>query len=237
MSVIYGIPFIILGGKTIATISVSYPVGSTCSCSDGKKTLIAADTTGSTVFEIPYVGTWVISCTNGSKTASKSVSITTEGQTETVKLAYEYVLYESGTKNVTFTEKSNWAAYGSISWGTKNITIEMPSDSGGWYLTICMNTPKIDLSSYSLLRCTLSSLEIESTNSLQCFSIGVSSASDPDWQSKLVASKTLTYDNNSSKQQTVDVDISSVSSGVIQTGVAGGQGYSVTAVITKIWLE
>ena len=43
MSVIYGIPFIILGGKTIATISVSYPVGSTCSCSDGKKTFIAAE--------------------------------------------------------------------------------------------------------------------------------------------------------------------------------------------------
>ena len=219
-----------------ALITTTWPEGSTCSCSDGTSTLYAPDTSGSYTFNVPNKGTWTVTATNGDKTASKSVSITAEGQTESVTLAYEYVLYEAGTKYVTFTENKP-LSYGTISWGTKNVTIELPSNTGGNYSTTFVNTSKIDLSNYSHLKCTLSSLDITSTSSLHCFQLGVSSASSPGWGSNMIASASLGNSKNSSAKQTVDIDISNVSSGTIQMGVAGGQGYSVTAVITKIWLE
>ena len=224
------------GGDIFAVIGVTYPAGSTCTCTNGTKTLTAKGTSGTAIFNVPSTGTWTVTATNGDKTASKSVSVTAEGQTENVTLAYEYVLYEAGTEYVTFTENKP-LSYGTISWGTKNVTIELPSNTGGYYTTTFVNTSKIDLSNYSHLKCTLSSLDIESTSSFHCFQLGVSSASSPGWGSNMIASVNLGNSKNSSAKQTVDVDISNVSSGTIQTGVAGGQGYSVTAVITKIWLE
>ena len=71
-----------------ATITVTYPSGSTCTCSDGTTTLTAADTSGSYTFTVPNAGTWTVTCTDGSNTATESVSITKDGQSNTVSLAY-----------------------------------------------------------------------------------------------------------------------------------------------------
>ena len=71
-----------------ATIAVTYPPGSTCTCSDGSTTLTAANTSGSYTFTVLNTGTWTITCTDGSSTATTSVSITADGQSSTVSLAY-----------------------------------------------------------------------------------------------------------------------------------------------------
>lgn len=84
------------GGKLFAIIAVTYPEGSVCTCSNGAKTLKAKDTTGRALFVIPYAGTWTVKAVKGSDSASKTVSITAEGQVETVELAYEFVLYDNG---------------------------------------------------------------------------------------------------------------------------------------------
>ena len=76
------------GAKAFAFIVVTYPAGSVCTCTDGMKTLRAKNTTGTWVFDIPYAGTWTVSCTNGSETASASVVISAKGQSETVGLSY-----------------------------------------------------------------------------------------------------------------------------------------------------
>lgn len=76
------------GGKAFAFIVVTYPSGSTCTCTDGTKVLKAKGTTGSFVFNIPYAGTWTVSCTDGTDTATEDIVISTKGQSESVDLSY-----------------------------------------------------------------------------------------------------------------------------------------------------
>ncbi len=75
----------------MASISVTYPEGSTCKCAKGSNVLTAVGTSGSYTFTVPEAGDWAVSCTNGADTASKTVTITTDGQSETVNLAYSAI--------------------------------------------------------------------------------------------------------------------------------------------------
>lgn len=94
------------GGYAFAQIDVEYPEGSTCTCSNGTRTLTAKTTGGKWIFNIPSAGTWTVTATDGDKEKSQSVSITTKGQIERVNLLYRFILhdYESG-------ESADWAAY------------------------------------------------------------------------------------------------------------------------------
>lgn len=80
-----------------AIIGVTYPEGSVCTCSNGSKTLTAKDTSGKALFVIPSAGTWTVTAVSGSKSTSKTVSITAEGQVETVTLMFEMILWEAGS--------------------------------------------------------------------------------------------------------------------------------------------
>lgn len=89
----------VLGGvssKPYAVISVTYPSGSTCTCTNGNKTLTAKGTGGKALFVIPSAGTWTVKAVKGSKSTSKTVSITAEGQAETVTLTFETILFDGG---------------------------------------------------------------------------------------------------------------------------------------------
>lgn len=89
------------GGTPYAVIGVTYPSGSVCTCTNGTLTLTAKDTTGKALFIIPSAGTWTVEAVKGSKSKSKAVSITTEGQVETVTLMFETVLWEAGANQNT----------------------------------------------------------------------------------------------------------------------------------------
>lgn len=84
------------GSKVVASIVVSYPAGSTCTCTLGSRVLTAKDTSGKWVFGLPSTGNWVIKAVSGSKSKSKAVSITAEGQVENVTLMFEAILWEAG---------------------------------------------------------------------------------------------------------------------------------------------
>ena len=90
-----------VSSKPYAVIGVTYPSGSTCTCTNGNKTLTAKDTSGKAIFVIPSAGTWTVKAVSGSKSTSKTVSITAEGQVATVTLAYF-----SATIKVTYPAKS-----------------------------------------------------------------------------------------------------------------------------------
>lgn len=79
-----------------AVIGVTYPSGATCTCTNGNKTLTAKDTTGKALFVIPSSGTWTVKAVKGSKSTSKAVSITAEGQIETVTLIFDLILFDGG---------------------------------------------------------------------------------------------------------------------------------------------
>lgn len=105
------------GGDTYAFVIVTYPAGSTCTATDGTTTLRAPDTSGSWVCKVPSAGTWTVSCTDGSQTASTAVSITAEGQSESVVLSYALYLFKSdGAYSGTWEGKPWWASSG---YGTK----------------------------------------------------------------------------------------------------------------------
>ena len=71
-----------------ATIAVTYPAGSTCTCSNGVTTLTAPDTSGSCTFIVTGTGTWTIHCTDGTNEDATDVEIVNDGQAATATLKY-----------------------------------------------------------------------------------------------------------------------------------------------------
>lgn len=92
------------GVKLFAVIGVTYPAGSVCTCTKGTKNYKAKTTSGLALFAVPEVGDWTVSCTDGTQTASKTVSITTEGQAASVTLTYELYLFSETDGNL-----GNWS--------------------------------------------------------------------------------------------------------------------------------
>lgn len=78
-----------------ASIAVTYPEGSTCTCSDGNTTLTAPDTSGSHTFMVPNAGTWTVK----TEINDEIVAITSSGQSVTVDLT-KYYLYDAGKEFV-----------------------------------------------------------------------------------------------------------------------------------------
>ena len=87
----------VLGGtKLFAAIGVTYPAGSTVTCTNGTSTLKAKTTTGQWVFAIPKPGTWTVTSTDGTSSKSQSVEISARGQNERLTLSYELLLFDGG---------------------------------------------------------------------------------------------------------------------------------------------
>lgn len=90
------------GTKLFAAIGVTYPAGSTLTCTNGTKTLTAkpkSEDNTEWVFAIPEAGTWTVTATDGTsgKTKSQSVSITKEGQFKSIELIYAYYVFKTGS--------------------------------------------------------------------------------------------------------------------------------------------
>lgn len=101
-----------------ATITVTYPAGSNCSVTNGSITIKAPDTSGSVVFTIPDIGTWTVTCTDGSQTATSIISITADGQSKSATLAYnkiptftytgDYKILNDSGEEITVTKENDW---------------------------------------------------------------------------------------------------------------------------------
>lgn len=79
-----------------STIKVTYPAGSTCTCSKSGKTFTAPNTSGSYTFTVDSAGTWVVKATDGSRSKSVSVVISASGESKSAVLNYALVLYDHG---------------------------------------------------------------------------------------------------------------------------------------------
>lgn len=87
------------GTSFSATISITYPAGSTCTVTNYKKTWTAPNTSGSWTFKANEVGYYTVKAVSGSKSEEKEVLITTKGQVATVTLVYDYIIYSGDTKS------------------------------------------------------------------------------------------------------------------------------------------
>ena len=176
-----------------ATINITYPAGSTCTCSDGITTLYAPDTSGTWVCTVPNAGTWTVSSTDGDRSKSADVVITTDGQTESVTLQYITYLFNNGDTCDAIT--GGWGI-GSTSAGSASISGQQISIIAYAEKSFsCGPKNKIDVSEYEALSVTVDSI---GSGSLSIY-LYVTSSSNP---AAIVTTRTT---------GTVSLDISSVS--------------------------
>ncbi len=221
------------GGTPYAAIGVTYPSGSVCTCTNGTLTLTAKGTGGKAIFVIPSAGTWTVKAVSGSKSTSKTVSITAEGQVATVTLSYELVLFdgENGGDNTAVT--GGWltlAEYSSsVTVSAKKITM----DGGEGYPSAVATKNAVDLSEYSTLfmRYKVNSTRGGASDELM-FGVAASSAGILDYGTAFTAFKSLKIKTTSGVVD-LSCDISSVNTGAV--GVNARYEYNID--IFKIWLE
>nr|DAM31949.1 MAG TPA: hypothetical protein [Caudoviricetes sp.] len=140
-----------------ATINVTYPAGSTCTCSDGTTTLTAPNTSGSWTCIVYNAGTWTATATDGDKSKSADVVITTDGQTESVTLLYITHLFNNGDTCDAIT--GGWGT-GATSAGSASISgqqISIVAYAGKTFS--CGPKNKIDVSEYKALSVTVDSID------------------------------------------------------------------------------
>ena len=139
-----------------ATINITYPAGSTCTCSDGTTTLSAPDTSGTWVCTVPNAGKWTVSSTDGDKSKSADVVITTDGQTESVTLLYITHLFNNGDTCDAIT--GGWGI-GSTSAGSASISGQQISIAANAQKSFsCGPKNKIDVSEYEALSVAVDSI-------------------------------------------------------------------------------
>ncbi len=132
-----------------ATINITYPAGSACTCSDGTTALSAPDTSGTWACIVPNTGTWTASCTNGEDSTSKAVAITADGQTENVVLSYTLVLYEKNGETVDWSYKAYDYSVPSVNMTLD--TLKSQFGEGNARRPTLYTTVKHDISSYDTL--------------------------------------------------------------------------------------
>lgn len=202
-----------------ATITVTYPANSTCTCSDGVTTLTdsnTGETEKTVIFTVPNTGTWTISCTNGTQTASKTVTISAEGEAVSVGLTYELLLFFDGN------------AYTDVTGGWGNTTVDSPASCNieGAYLVMyagyggnayCTTGNLIDLTNFNVLEATIAeSGDVNNDRSYVC-------VLDPTDQ-KLAQTNALTKGVHI-------VDLSEITGDCrIRFGVHGNLTYKITKV-------
>lgn len=86
------------GTSFSATINITYPAGSTCTVTNYKKTWTAPNTSGSWTFKANEVGYYTVKAVSGNKSREKEVLITAEGQSVSVTLTFETILFDGGDK-------------------------------------------------------------------------------------------------------------------------------------------
>ncbi len=158
------------GVKLFAVISVTYPAGSVCTCAKGTKTYKAKNTSGLALFAVPEVGDWTVSCTDGDKTKSASVSITTEGQTANVTLTYELALFDGGSVNEDIT--GGWS--GNMAQDKLGTDSYLYLQSYGYNNASAVTVNKITVTEYNTLKVNVTAYTRNNANAW----VGLSSAAN-----------------------------------------------------------
>lgn len=210
------------GSKVVASIVVTYPAGSTLTCTLGSKVLTAKDTSGRWVFGLPSTGNWVVKAVKDSKSTSKTVSITAEGQVATVELAYRLDIFKAG-QGAVVPLSSSTDTNSRVTIETDKITISKTSQN--FCGAAVFTTNSVNLSSYHTLYADVALTPL--SNTYRCYLYVSESA--PDGLPGEVSGLAVIEITASSSR--VSLDISSVNSGYV---TLGNYGYGS---VTNIWAE
>ena len=187
-----------------ATINITYPAGSTCTCSDGTTTLSAPDTSGTWACIVPNAGTWTVSCTKGSDSDSATVTISTDGQTASVELSYQ-IIFVNGSGQATKTPAvKKFGRYNSELTFTQNsdrYTVNVQANDGnyGGYSTAYFT---VDLTKYSTIKLVINATQAGGRE----YFLTVWKTLGSDYEDNKVAQATIP----SGSKTTVTLDVSSL---------------------------
>ena len=136
-----------------ATINITYPAGSTCTCSDGTTTLSAPDTSGTWACIVPNAGTWTVTSTSGAETDSKAVTITTDGQSTSVELSYALFLFKPNAPSDIIAGEWEIPGNGAVT-AEAELTVKSVNAYGNDRALSARTKGQIDLTEYSTLQAT-----------------------------------------------------------------------------------
>lgn len=224
-----------------ATISITYPAKSTCVVKNSGGTTVASDTNTGTSTKtwtatVNAKGTYTVTATatDGSgKTKSATVSITADGQSASVTLTYELVLFNNGVVSGYAWDSSNNNGYGDgkVSNGliylygyTWDDNISLQPGWGEIGISSAIN-----LSDYSTLKVRLK--KIDSADGTAKIQVGTTALGDN------TATKTVTLTAGT----TTSLDISSITGSkyisLYAKSNTGAYGNMIKAYFDKVWLE
>ena len=218
--------------EPFAFISVTYPEGSICTCTDGATTLTADTTIGEYVFCVPNIGTWTVTSTDGANSKEESVEVLTKGQLKTISLFYfEYIIdkgklqegYDFTKLTASYVETDGYAQF-----KTKTGT------SGNGAAVVAKNNAILDLTKNSLLR-----IELEATSTrsgtLDYFTIGIANLSDAS-TGHAVSEKYNLGVGTSLTRQVINLPIDTIDTGYLSLFISDNTG-TVDLRIYNIWFE
>lgn len=228
-----------------ATINITYPAGSTCTCSDGTTTISAPDTSGTWTCIVPNAGTWTAAATDGVENTSESVSITTDGQIVAIELSYLLWLYKSGN------------TYNAVTGGWS--VSKHPSTGGSFDGVLTLNADSMLLSTevwggsigYANAF-TNNSIDLTGVNTLKFKITGIGNTAYSDKEgnahkfrfSLVVANERLTKQNPTFAADMkilatgeYSVDVSAVTAGYVGIWITTGGYIKTTLTISEIWGE
>lgn len=136
-----------------ATINITYPAGSTCTCSDGTTTLSAPDTSGTWACIVPNAGTWTVTSTSGTETDSKAVTITTDGQSTSVELSYALFLFKPNAPSDIIAGEWEMPANSAVT-AEAELTVKSVNNFNSNRTISAHTKGQIDLTEYSTLQAT-----------------------------------------------------------------------------------
>ena len=136
-----------------ATINITYPSGSTCTCSDGTTTLSAPDTIGTWACIVPNAGTWTVTSTSGTETDSKDVTITTDGQSTSVELSYALFLFKPNAPSDIIAGEWEMPANSTVT-AEAELTVKSVNNFNGGRTISARTKGQIDMTEYSTLQAT-----------------------------------------------------------------------------------
>ena len=228
-----------------ATINITYPAGSTCTCSDGTTTLSAPDTSGTWACIVPNAGTWTAAATDGVENTSESVSITTDGQIVAIELSYLLWLYKSGN------------TYNAVTGGWS--VAEHPSIGGSFDSVLTLNDDSMLLStevfggSVAYANAfTNNSIDLTGVNTLKfkITGIGNTAYSDKEGNTHKFRFSLVVANERPTKQNPTfaadmkilatgeySVDVSAVTAGYVGIWITTGGYNKTTLTISEIWGE
>lgn len=228
-----------------ATINITYPAGSTCTCSDGTTTLSAPDTSGTWACIVPNAGTWTAAATDGVENTSESVSITTDGQIVAIELSYLLWLYKSGN------------TYNAVTGGWS--VAEHDSTGGSFDSVLTLNDDSMLLStevwggSVAYANAfTNNSIDLTGVNTLKfkITGIGNTAYSDKEGNTHKFRFSLVVANERPTKQNPTfaadmkilatgeySVDVSAVTTGYVGIWITTGGYIKTTLTISEIWGE